>query len=59
MPHQLEFWITEEPHPPVPSLREDLDAEQRAALITLLARMISKTVYPPLTQCDEEDDHER
>jgi len=43
----------------VPSLREDLDAEQRAALIILLARMISKTVYPPLTQYDEEDDHER
>jgi hypothetical protein len=43
----------------VPSLREDLDAEQRAALITLLARLISKTVYPPLTQYDEEDDHER
>ena len=57
MPHQLEFWITEEPHPP-PSLREDLDAEQRAALITLLARMISKTVCPPLTQYDEEDDRE-
>ena len=59
MPHQLEFWITEEPHPPVPSLREDVDAEQRAALITLLARMISRTVYPPLTRYDEEDDHER
>ena len=59
MPHQLEFWITEEPHPPVPSLREDIDTEQRAALITLLARMISRTVYPPLPQYDEEDDHER
>ena len=58
MPHQLEFWITEERHPPVPSLREDLDAEQRAAVITLLARMISKTVCPPLNQYDEEDDHE-
>ena len=59
MPHQLEFWITEEPHPPVASLWEDCDAEQRAALITMLARMISKAVYPPLTQDDQEDDDER
>ncbi|MFQ5479550.1 MAG: hypothetical protein ACE5E4_13155 [Candidatus Binatia bacterium] len=43
----------------MPSLREDLDAEQRAALITLLARMISQAVYPQLSRDDEEDDHER
>ncbi len=59
MPHQLEFWITEERHPPASSRWEDVDAEQREALIPTLARMISKVVYPALTQDDEEDDHER
>jgi hypothetical protein len=55
----LEFWITEERHPPASSRWEDVDAEQREALIPTLARMISKVVYPALTQDDEEDDHER
>ena len=60
VPYQLEFCITKEPHPAVPSLWEDLDTEQRAALTTMLARMISRAVHPPLSHDDEEeDDHER
>lgn len=33
--------------------------EERTALITLLAGLISKAVQPPLTHGDEGDDHER
>ena len=58
MPHQLEFWITEQP-PPASSRWEDLNVEQRAALITPLARMISKAVHPQQTQEPEEQGNER
>ena len=59
MPQQLEFWITEEPRPPASSRWEELGMEQRAALITLLARMISKAFPPQQTQEPEEQGNER
>ena len=53
MPHQLEFWIREESPSLVLPVWVELDAEQRAALIALLTRVISKAVHPqPI------DDHE-
>lgn len=59
MPHQLEFWTTEQPPPPVATAWKDLDAEQRTALITVLARMIANAVYPQRTHENEEKDDER
>jgi hypothetical protein len=56
---QLEFWITEEPCPPASSRWEELDMEQRAALIALLARVISKVVHPQQTDEHKEKDNER
>jgi hypothetical protein len=57
--HQLEFWITE-PHAPLTAtLWKDLDAEVRAAMIDLLARMIAKAMHPHMNHEDKEQEHER
>jgi hypothetical protein len=40
-------------------LWKDLDAEVRAAMIDVLARMISKAVYPQVNHEDEEKEYER
>jgi len=40
-------------------LWKDLDAEVRAAMIDVLARMITKAVYPQIRHEEEEKEHER
>ncbi|NLX24008.1 MAG: hypothetical protein GXY55_20350 [Phycisphaerae bacterium] len=59
MPHQLEFWTTEQHAPVMAPLWKDLDAEVRAAMIDVLARMITKAVYPQIRHEEEEKEHER
>lgn len=59
MPRQLEFWTTEQPMPPGMLLWKDFEVEERTTVITLLARMITKAVHPPLTHQKEENPDER
>lgn len=54
MPRQLEFWATEQP-PSMPRW-EDLEAEERIAVIALLVRMITRAVHPKLTHQEENPD---
>jgi len=45
--------------PPGALLWKDLEAEERTTVITLLARMITKVVRPPLTHQKEDNPDER
>ena len=59
MPHQFEFWTTEPPTPPGELLWKSLNAEERAALIAVLVRMITRTVGPRMIPENEETEDER
>jgi hypothetical protein len=56
---QLELWTPEQPLPPVASILKDVDAEQRAALITVLARMSAEAAIPQRTHENQEQNNER
>jgi hypothetical protein len=58
LPHQLEFWTTEQHPPAIAPPWKDLDAEARTVMIAILVRMITKAVYPQMKRGDEEKEHE-
>lgn len=59
MPHQLEFWTTEQSPPPAEQLWMDLEAEERMAVVTILVRMITQAIHPQLIPRTEEKENER
>lgn len=58
MTHQLDFWPATEKAPYAQKYWDTLSREEQAERITLLARLIAKSVCRELCAKSEEDGHE-
>ena len=58
MPRQLDFWPAAEKTPYAQGYWETLSIEEQIERITMLARLIAKTVRPELFETVEEVRHE-